>query len=142
MSETMTSTGITILGATGSVGISTLDVVARHPRRFHVVALTANHNVDGLFAQCRAFQPSYAVMVDESSAAQLQQRLRAAGLEIEVLAGPEGLITVAGLPEANYVMAAIVGAAGLRPTLAAVRGGKRVLLANKEALVMSGAIFM
>ncbi|MEE8343485.1 MAG: 1-deoxy-D-xylulose-5-phosphate reductoisomerase [Gammaproteobacteria bacterium] len=142
MSDTVTSTGITILGATGSIGISTLDVVARHPHRFHVTALTANHNVDRLFAQCQAFRPSYAVMVDESSATHLQQRLRAAGLAIEVLAGPEGLITVAGLPEAHYVMAAIVGAAGLRSTLAAVRSGKRVLLANKEALVMSGAIFM
>lgn len=138
----MRSKGITILGATGSIGVSTLDVLSRHPGRFHVVALTANHNVERLFEQCVRFQPRYAVMVDMAAASLLEQRLRAAGSEVEVLAGAEALATVASSAETDYVMAAIVGAAGLLPTLAAARAGKRVMLANKEALVMSGQLFI
>jgi 1-deoxy-D-xylulose-5-phosphate reductoisomerase len=134
--------GITILGSTGSVGTSTLDVLKGHPGRFEVVALTANRDVTGLFEQCRVWRPSYAVMADEQSAEQLHQRLRAAGCETEVLGGAESLQWVASLPQVRLVMAAIVGAAGLLPTLAAAKAGKRVLLANKESLVMSGAIFM
>ena len=136
------SIGVTILGATGTIGVNTLDVISRHPARFHVVALTANGNVERLYEQCRAFQPHFAAMSDALAAERLADRLRDAGLETQVLAGPEGLETVAGHPQTDYVMAAIVGAAGLLPTLAAVRAGKRVLLANKEALVMAGALFM
>jgi 1-deoxy-D-xylulose-5-phosphate reductoisomerase len=134
--------GLSVLGSTGSIGISTLDVVARHPDRYRVVALTANRDVDGLFEQCLKFEPRLAVMADESSAAELAQRLWSRGTNTEVLSGLVGLEQVAALPEADYVMAAIVGAAGLLPALAAVRAGKRVLLANKEALVVSGRLFM
>jgi 1-deoxy-D-xylulose-5-phosphate reductoisomerase len=134
--------GITILGATGSIGQSTLDVVARHPDRYRAVALTANRQVEGLYELCMAHRPDYAVMVEESAAEQLEARLQAAGSPVRVLAGAAALETVAELPQADYVMAAIVGAAGLLPALAAARAGKRVLLANKEALVMSGALFM
>lgn len=134
--------GLSVLGSTGSIGISTLDVVARHPDRYRVVALTANRDVDGLFEQCLKFEPRLAVMADESSAAELAQRLWSRGSNTEVLSGLVGLEQVAALPEADYVMAAIVGAAGLLPALAGVRAGKRVLLANKEALVVSGRLFM
>jgi 1-deoxy-D-xylulose-5-phosphate reductoisomerase len=134
--------GITILGSTGSIGVNTLDVVARHPQRYRVVALTANTQVDRLFEQCRQFRPQQAVMLDTDAAEELRGRIRESGLPVEVLSGAEGLETVAALPEAAIVMAAIVGAAGLLPTLAAVRAGKRVLLANKEPLVMSGHIVM
>jgi len=134
--------GVTILGATGSIGVNTLDVLARHGDRFRVVALTAHRQVDRLFEQCLAHRPEYAVMADADAAQQLHERLRGADVEVEVLAGVDGLQHVAGLPQVDYVMAAIVGAAGLLPTLAAARAGKRVLLANKEALVMSGKIFM
>ncbi|MDQ2694182.1 MAG: 1-deoxy-D-xylulose-5-phosphate reductoisomerase [Pseudomonadota bacterium] len=134
--------GVTVLGSTGSIGVSTLDVVQRHPQRFRLVALTAHRNVGRLFEQCRQLRPEYAVMADADAAAQLQDRLRAAGSPVEVLGGVEGLEWVAALPQTDYVMAAIVGAAGLRPTLAAARAGKRVLLANKEALVMAGRLFM
>jgi len=134
--------GITILGATGSIGVSTLDVLQRHPERYFVTALTANRNVERLFAQCQQVRPAYAVMVDEDAAEQLRQRCLQAGLETEVLSGLAGLERVAALPETQMVMAAIVGAAGLLPTLAAVRAGKRVLLANKEALVMTGQLLM
>lgn len=134
--------GITILGSTGSIGVNTLDVVARHPHRYRVVALTANTQVDRLFEQCRRFLPQVAVMLDVTAAADLKNKLAAAGLAVEVLSGPAGLTRVAALPEADMVMAAIVGAAGLLPTLAAVRAGKRILLANKESLVMSGHIMM
>ena len=134
--------GITVLGATGSIGVSTLDVVERHPDRFRVVALTAHRDVEGLYRQCLRHRPDYAVMADADAAGQLQQRLRGEGGGIQVLAGVEGLVRVAGLPEVDTVMAAIVGAAGLLPSLEAARCGKRVLLANKEALVMSGALFM
>ncbi|EIJ36469.1 1-deoxy-D-xylulose-5-phosphate reductoisomerase [Thiothrix nivea] len=138
----MSSKGVAILGSSGSIGVSTLDVLARHPERFHVTALTANHNVERLYEQCMRFQPRQAVMVDEAAAALLEQRLRAAGSGVKVLAGAESLETVASSPETDYVMAAIVGAAGLLPTLAAARAGKRVMLANKEALVMSGQLFI
>lgn len=134
--------GVVILGSTGSVGVSTLDVLRRHPDRFRVVALTAGRDVDGLFQQCLEFDPAYAVMVSMDAAERLRDRLRMAGRSVEVLAGVAGLEQVAALSEVRYVMAAIVGAAGLLPTLAAARAGKRVLLANKEALVMAGALFM
>ena len=134
--------GITILGATGSIGVNTLDVVSRDPDRFRVVALTAHTDSEALAAQCRQFQPQYAVMADPAAAEQLEQRLRELAPDVQVLAGSEALVEVAGLPEVDYVMAAIVGAAGLLPSLEAARKGKHVLLANKEALVMSGALFM
>jgi len=140
--ETNTLQAVTILGSTGSIGISTLDVIARHPERFTVMALTARSSVEVLAEQCRQFQPRYAVMTDADAAERLQQRLASVAPDVQVLAGVDGLVTVAGLPGADYVMAAIVGAAGLLPTLEAARKGKRVLLANKEALVMSGALFM
>ncbi|OUD15735.1 1-deoxy-D-xylulose-5-phosphate reductoisomerase [Thioflexithrix psekupsensis] len=134
--------GITILGATGTIGLNTLDVLAQHPGRFRVVALTAHRNVELLYQQCVQWRPSYAVLVDDTAAEQLATRLRPVVPEITVLSGVAGLETVARLPEVQMVMAAIVGAAGLLPTLAAAEAGKRVLLANKEALVMSGPLFM
>ena len=134
--------GVAVLGSTGSVGVNTLDVVARHRDRFRVVALTAHRDVDGLLKQCLEHQPALAVMVDEKAAAQLKTRLKDSGLKTEVRSGAKALTEAAALPEAGYVMAAIVGAAGLEATLAAVNAGKRVLLANKEALVMAGQLFM
>lgn len=133
---------VTVLGATGSIGLSTLDVLARHAERYEVFALTAFSRVDELADLCRRHRPRLAVVADARAAASLQQRLRDAGLNTEVLYGEQALCEVASAPEVDVVMAAIVGAAGLRPTLAAVQAGKRVLLANKEALVMSGALFM
>jgi len=133
---------LTILGSTGSIGESTLDVVARHPGRYQVVALTADRNVEKMFEQCIQFHPPYAVMLDAQSAEQLEDRLHAAGLDTRVLSGIESLEKVASLPEIDTVMAAIVGAAGIRPTLAAARTGKHILLANKETLVMAGRVFM
>ena len=133
---------ITILGSTGSIGTSTLDVVARHPDKFRIIALTANSRVDLLFQQCRQFKPDFAVMLDAAAAIKLRQRVREAGLVTEVLSGIAALEQVAVLPEVDAVMAAIVGAAGLRPTLAAARAGKKILLANKETLVMAGDVFM
>jgi 1-deoxy-D-xylulose-5-phosphate reductoisomerase len=133
---------LTILGATGTIGINTLDVVARHPDRFRVVALTGNAQIERLFEQCRQFRPDYAVVLDPAGAGQLREKMAAAGLDTEVLCGIEALERVASMPEVDTVMAAIVGAAGLRPTLAAARAGKRILLANKETLVLSGNIFM
>lgn len=133
---------ITILGSTGSIGASTLDVVARHPGRYKVFAVTANSQVDRLYAQCMQFKPEYAVMADPQAAERLGQKLAKQGADTRVLAGVEGLTEVAAHHDVDYVMAAIVGAAGLLPTLAAVKQGKRILLANKEALVMSGQIFM
>lgn len=134
---------ITVLGSTGSIGESTLDVVARLPELYKIVALTAHKSVDKLFQQCQQFKPQYAVMVEEQAAEQLQTALSKSGLsEIKVLTGVKGLEKVASLPEVDQVMAAIVGAAGLLPTLAAAKAGKRVLLANKEALVMSGQLFI
>ncbi|MDP2708004.1 MAG: 1-deoxy-D-xylulose-5-phosphate reductoisomerase [Burkholderiales bacterium] len=133
---------VVILGSTGSVGSSTLDVIARHPERFKVVALTAHRQIDALFNQCIEFQPQYAVVGDARRAEQLLARLRAAGSATEVLCGEQALEQVAALPQADTVMAAIVGIAGLRATFAAVQAGKRVLLANKEALVTAGPVFM
>ena len=133
---------VTVLGATGSIGVSTLDVLAQHPERFRVYALTANRNVDQMLAQCLAFQPHYAVMADEVAAEALRAALCEKGSDTEVLSGVEALQAVASASAVDYVMAAIVGAAGLLPALAAARAGKRVLLANKEALVMSGQLFM
>ena len=133
---------ITILGSTGSIGTSTLDVVARHPDKFKIVALTANSQVDLLFGQCLQFKPRYAVMLDGAAAVLLRQRVRETGLSTEVLSGLAALEQVAVLPEVDAVMAAIVGAAGLRPTLAAAHAGKKILLANKETLVMAGNVFM
>jgi 1-deoxy-D-xylulose-5-phosphate reductoisomerase len=134
--------GVTVLGSTGSVGVSTLDVLARHRERFRVVALTANRNAERLADQCRRFRPDFAAMADGASARVLRSLLQDMPGAPEILSGIDGLEQVAGLPEADHVMAAIVGAAGLRPTLAAARAGKRVLLANKESLVMAGALFM
>lgn len=135
--------GICILGSTGSIGVNTLDVVARHPDLYRVVALTANNNLDRLYEQCLRFHPLYVVLRSEVQAEDLRARLSAAGLpRIEVLSGTKSLEDVAVLPEVDCVMAAIVGAAGLLPTLAAARAGKTVFLANKEALVMSGQLFM
>jgi 1-deoxy-D-xylulose-5-phosphate reductoisomerase len=133
---------LTVLGATGSIGVSTLDVVARHPERFEVVALTGHSQVEVLAAQCRQFRPAYAVVGSATAAQQLAGLLGDSGVRTEVLHGADALVAVAGLPEVDVVMAAIVGAAGLPPTLAAARAGKRILLANKEALVMAGAVFM
>lgn len=135
--------GICILGATGSIGVSTLDVVARHPDLYKVVALTANGNTDLLFEQCLRHRPDYAVVVDERKADAFTAKIAASPLAgMKVLAGAEALQQVARLDSVDAVMAAIVGAAGLLPTLAAAKAGKTVLLANKEALVMSGDIFM
>jgi 1-deoxy-D-xylulose-5-phosphate reductoisomerase len=133
---------LTILGATGSIGASTLDVLARHPERFHVAALTAHRQVAPMLAACVRFRPRYAVMSDEASAAALRAEFNRVQLPTEVLAGADALARVATLPEVDSVVAAIVGAAGLPSTLAAARAGKRVLLANKEALVMAGQLFM
>jgi 1-deoxy-D-xylulose-5-phosphate reductoisomerase len=133
---------ITILGSTGSIGDSTLDVIARHPDRFEAFALTANNNVEKMLAQCQRFQPRFAVLLNPESAAQLAHAVRENGLKTEVLSGIESLERVASLPEVDAVMAAIVGAAGIRPTFAAAKTGKLVLLANKETLVMAGRIFM
>ncbi len=133
---------ITILGSTGSVGISTLDVVARHPNRYQVIALTANKSTDKMLEQCRIFRPRYAVMLDPVSAENLRAEVCTAGINTEILCGVESLEKVASLPEVDIVMAAIVGAAGIRPTFAAALTGKYVLLANKETLVMAGHIFM
>ncbi len=134
--------GVTLLGSTGSIGMNTLDVLARHPDRFRVVALTANTQVDRLFEQCRRFKPEFAAMQDVDAAAELEERLRKERLPVSVLSGIEGLNTVAALPSVHTVMAAIVGAAGLLPALTATRAGKRVLIANKEPLVMSGHLFI
>lgn len=133
---------ITILGATGSIGQSTLDVVGRHPDRFSVFALTAQRQDEKLLEQVLRFAPRFAVMVDAEAASRLQAALRAAGSRTEVLAGSAALEEVAAAADVDMVMAAIVGAAGLPPTLAAARAGKKILLANKEALVLSGQLFM
>lgn len=135
-------TYLTVLGSTGSIGTSTLDVVARHPEKYQIVALTAYRQDELLFEQCQRFKPRYAVLLDEAAAARLTQRIAAAGLMVQVLCGEQALEQVASLPEVDAVMAAIVGAAGLRPSLAAAAAGKKILLANKEALVMAGRIFM
>lgn len=133
---------LTILGSTGSIGASTLDVVARHPQRFRVAALTARSQVDLLYQQCCRFEPRYAVLLDEQAAEGLQARLQAAGVNTRVLSGASALEEVAALSEVGIVVAAIVGIAGLRATLAAAQAGKKILLANKESLVTAGALFM
>jgi 1-deoxy-D-xylulose-5-phosphate reductoisomerase len=133
---------ITVLGSTGSIGKSTLDVVARHPERYQVYALTAYQQDNLLFEQCLRFKPRFAVMLDEQASKRLAESIASAGLKTEVLCGVPALEQVSAAPEVDAVMAAIVGAAGLRPTMAAARAGKRILLANKETLVMAGRIFM
>lgn len=138
----ITLQNITVLGSTGSIGVSTLDVIRRHPGRYRAFALCAHAQGDKLFEQCLEFRPRYAVLRDAHLAERLQERCRAAGLETEVRYGVEALIDMASHAEVDAVMAAIVGAAGLEPTLAAARAGKRVMLANKEVLVMAGELFM
>jgi len=133
---------ITILGATGSIGLNTLDVIKQHQSAYEVIALTAHRQIDRLEALCLEWSPRYAVMADARAAEQLSQRLKKTDSPVQVLSGVEGLTFVASLAEVDFVMAAIVGSAGLLPTLAAAQAGKRVLLANKEALVMSGQLFM
>jgi len=133
---------LTVLGSTGSIGKSTLDVVARHPDRYRIIALTASQQDELLFEQCQQFRPHFAVLLDEAAAERLRKRIVAAGLDVEVLCGNESLVRVATLPEVHAVMAAIVGAAGMRPTLAAAEAGKKILLANKETLVLAGHLFM
>jgi 1-deoxy-D-xylulose-5-phosphate reductoisomerase len=134
---------VTVLGSTGSIGTNTLDVVARHPDRFEVFALAASRQVNLMFEQCRRFGPRHVVMADPGAAAQLRERLAQAGLSaIEVGSGVQALCDVAAAGEVDIVMAAIVGVAGLAPSLAAARAGKRLLLANKEALVVGGDLFM
>jgi 1-deoxy-D-xylulose-5-phosphate reductoisomerase len=139
---TTASIGITILGSTGSIGRNTLDVVGRYPEHFHIVALTAFNNIDILYQQCLRWHPQFAVLVDPAAAEQLQVKLRTVASQTHVMAGREALEYVASLPQAAYIMAAIVGAAGLQSSLAAAHSGKRIMLANKEALVMSGRLFM
>jgi 1-deoxy-D-xylulose-5-phosphate reductoisomerase len=135
--------GICILGATGSIGVSTLDVVTRHPSLYKVIALTANTNIDALYAQCLEHHPEIVVVVDELKAGPFAEKLKNSPIaDIKVLSGAKALEHVATLDNVDSVMAAIVGAAGLLPTLAAAKAGKTILLANKEALVMSGSIFM
>lgn len=133
---------VCLLGATGSVGASTLDVIERHTERFRLVAATARDNVPALASVCERHRPALAVIADPKREAELAERLRHQSPETRVLSGEEGLVAAAGLAEVDTVMAAIVGAAGLAPTLAAARAGKRLLLANKEALVMAGPVFM
>ena len=133
---------VTLLGATGSVADSTLDVISRHPDRFAVAALAANSNWEKLATLCRRFRPDAAALLDPAAAEQLARTLAADGIATRVLSGPAGLVEVATRPDVDTVLAAIVGAAGLPPTLAAARAGKRILLANKESLVIGGALFM
>jgi 1-deoxy-D-xylulose-5-phosphate reductoisomerase len=133
---------VTVLGSTGSVGVSTLDVIARHPGRFEVFALSAATKVDELLAQCAQFSPRFAVMASAPHAALLAEKIKQNSLDTVVLAGPDALETIASHEDVDAVMAAIVGAAGLGPCLAAARAGKRLLLANKEALVVGGELFM
>jgi len=134
--------GVTLLGSTGSIGCSTLEVIALHPERFKVVALCARQDHQTLLNQCRTFLPEFAVLVDRQAAEALRSALKSEGLPTVVLCGRSALVEMACHPDVQIVMAAIVGAAGLPPTLAAAQAGKRVLLANKEALVMSGPLFM
>lgn len=133
---------LTVLGSTGSIGTSTLDVVSRHPDRFEVFALSAATQVDLMLAQCAQFKPRYAVMASADHGQALAEKIKANGLPTQVLQAPEAIETIASHPEVDAVMAAIVGAAGLAPCLAAARAGKRLLLANKEALVVGGGLFM
>ncbi|WP_370304885.1 1-deoxy-D-xylulose-5-phosphate reductoisomerase [Sinimarinibacterium flocculans] len=134
--------GLVVLGATGSIGRNTLDVVRRNPERLRVLGLSARRDVAGLHAQCVEFRPRHAVLADAAAAAELRERLRADGIDTRVGDGAEALAELAAHDEADQVMSAIVGAAGLLPTLAAVRAGKRVLIANKEPLVMGGPLLL
>jgi 1-deoxy-D-xylulose-5-phosphate reductoisomerase len=133
---------ITVLGSTGSVGKNTLDVIARHAQRFEVYALSANSNVDEMLAQCVQFEPKVVVMADSAAEHRLSQKLKSKGLRIETSSGAAALTAIASDSQVDIVMAAIVGAAGLSPSLAAARAGKKLLLANKEALVVGGTFFM
>ena len=137
----MSSQGITILGSTGSIGVSTLDVLARHPDRYHVVALSGHSNVMRLAEQCKQHGARYAVISDAAKAGELKKAMDQLKCTSEILAGKDALRTVAGMDETEVVMAAIVGAAGLEPTLHAVQAGKRLLLANKESMVIAGELF-
>lgn len=134
--------GVAILGATGTIGEHTLDVIARHPERFRAVALGARRDVGKLLAQCERFRPDYAALAEPQAAADLERALRQRGLSTRVLAGPGALEHIAALPEAPAVMAGIVGAAGLASTLAAARAGQRLMIANKESLVMAGPLLL
>lgn len=142
MTEQLRRQRITVLGSTGSIGTNTLDVLARHPDRFEVHALTASTQVDAILAQCVRFKPHVVVMAQEAAGRELADRVRAEGLATEVRWGADALDEVSAAPEVDAVMAAIVGAAGLSPCLAAARSGKRLLLANKEALVVGGEVFL
>ncbi len=134
--------GVTVLGATGSIGSSTLDILSRHSDRYRVVALTANRDIKSMVGLCSSFRPEYAVMASPNEAEQLEVLLKKNSHATKVLSGVEGLEYVSSLQQTDYVVAGIVGAAGLLPALAAARSGKRILLANKEALVMAGRLFM
>lgn len=134
--------GVAILGSTGSIGINTLDVIASNSDQFKVIALAAQRNIKTLFEQCLAFKPEYAVLVNESAAQELKDKIKAANLSIKVLSGSKALNEICCLPQTDLVMSAIVGAAGLSPTLAAIEHQKTLLLANKEALVMAGDLFI
>jgi len=138
----MLKQGVCILGSTGTIGVNTLDVIRRHADQYKVVAITAHQADEKLFQQCIEFNPQYAVLVDADAAQRLELKIKGADLNTQVLCGAQALENVASLEDVDQVMAAIVGAAGLLPTLAAARAGKRILLANKEALVMSGDIFI
>lgn len=140
--HTMTQQVLTILGSTGSIGESTLDVVSRHPEKFRVFALAGHRQVDKLVAQCKQFRPEYAVVGDVGHAAELEKKLKQEGIDTQVLYGAQALIDVASADEVSGVMCAIVGAAGLPSALAAAQKGKTIYLANKETLVVSGALFM
>lgn len=140
--HTMTQQVLTILGSTGSIGESTLDVVSRHPEKFRVFALAGHRQVDKLATQCKQFRPEYAVVGDAGHAAELEKKLKQEGIDTQVLYGSQALIDVASADEVSGVMCAIVGAAGLPSALAAAQKGKTIYLANKETLVVSGALFM
>ena len=140
--HTMTQQVLTILGSTGSIGESTLDVISRHPEKFRVFALAGHRQVDKLAAQCKQFRPEYAVVGDAGHAAELEKKLKQEGIDTQVLYGAQALIDVASADEVSGVMCAIVGAAGLPSALAAAQKGKTIYLANKETLVVSGALFM
>lgn len=133
---------LVILGATGTIGRNTLDIVSQHPDRLRALALTAHRDVDGMLALCRRYAPRYAAMADAAAAASLREALKAEAIAVEVLSGAGAIAEMAALPDADQVMSAVVGAVGLLPTLAALRAGKRVLIANKEPLVMAGELMM
>ncbi|NBX44194.1 MAG: 1-deoxy-D-xylulose-5-phosphate reductoisomerase [Gammaproteobacteria bacterium] len=141
-SHRVSAVGVAVLGSTGTIGDNTLDVISQHPDRFRVVALGAQRNHVKLLQQCEQYRPTYAALAEGQAARELEQGLRAAGLNTEVLVGEAGLAQIATLKEAPYVMAGIVGAAGLASTLAAARAGQRLMIANKESLVMAGPLLM